>query len=72
MTIRKQGKLEWPSNDGKITSLSSFALSSTERPSIKARGFKFQFGMVWENWLTWLAVWLKIFRCKTKNGRLGA
>ena len=33
--VLKQGKVDWLSNDGKMTSLSSFAVSSSERPSVK-------------------------------------
>ena len=47
----KMSYLDWSSNDGNVTSLSSFALGSSERLSVKVRGFLFQFGMVWEQWL---------------------
>ena len=50
-----------------MASLSSFTLSSSERSSVKVRGFSFQFGMVLENWLRGLVILLKIVFCKTKN-----
>ena len=47
----KMSYLDWSSNDGNVTSLSSFALGSSERLLVKVRGFLFQIGLVWEQWL---------------------
>ena len=47
----KMSYLDWSSNDGNVTSLSSFVLGLAEKLLVKVRGFLFQFGMVWEQWL---------------------
>ena len=60
----------WPDNDRKMTSHSNFKIKLSERSLHLVRGFLFQFGVIWEVWLPWVLIWLKIGHCKARNVRL--
>ena len=47
-----------------------FKLRFSKRPLDLVRGFLFEFGVIWEVWLSWVLLWLKIGHCKARNVRL--
>ena len=70
LDIIKQWMSDWPSNDRKNASHSNLKLIFSERFLDLVRCFQFGFDVIWEIWLPWLLIWLKIGRCKARNIRL--
>ena len=56
MAIVKQGMPGWQGNDGKMTSQSNFKRFSQDL----IRGFYYEFDVIWEVWLPWVLIWLKL------------
>ena len=61
---------DWKRNEGKTTSHSNLQLRFSERSLDLVRGFLVQFGLIWNVWLPWVLIWLKIGHCKARNVKL--
>ena len=61
----------WPGNNWEIMSHNNFKLGFSERSLNLFRDFYFHFCAIWEVWLPWVLIWLKIDHGKRNYVGLG-